>query len=525
MTTFRQPCRDTVTPYTSRHSPSGVPEPTHPENGITVKNNSIHVNVLRHEERRPTNALETYANALKKLGREAVFILESLSGPSRDRKATIIGLEPLLEVCINEGQAWLQGCPALCEHLSASLRQTGIQIDRDHRIHLPDSESAWSLLRAIQARFQPASNAPSSLAFFGYFAYDCARLIERLPKLTEHTHKYPLIALSVYQTLIYFHSNGTVETLVNNHPLWPPRTLEDYAFLGTTSVSAEALALPRYPATFEETRTVTSEQFFERVEVAMEHIRAGDVYQIQLGHEIRIRSQVSPFDVYKSLRLRNPSPYMYLAHVGGIDLIGASPELFVRVKGDLIEMRPIAGTAGKKAGVDPTQLVLELTRSEKERAEHLMLIDLCRNDIGRVCQAGSLEVDEFMLVEEYSHLYHMVSNVRGLLRPGLDAYDVIKASFPAGTMSGAPKVRAMELIEGMESDRRGIYAGALGLVGFDGSVNTALCIRSAVFDEGTYQLRASAGVVADSVAELEWKETLYKMGSVYQAVTGKEIAL
>ncbi|ROM85096.1 MULTISPECIES: anthranilate synthase component I family protein [Pseudomonas] len=491
---------------------------------LTVNRKLIDVKVTRREERRPMDALGIYASAAAQRGRESVFILESLSGPSRDRRATIIGLDPLFEVCIDEGQAQLRGCPALCEHLREHLQQDGVQIDHEHKIHLPDSEAAWNLLRAIQAAFQPAANAPSSLAFFGYFSYDCVRLIERLPDLAEQTYDYPLIALSVYQTLVYLHSNGIVETLINNHPLWAARTVQDYPFLSAAE-PAQTPELPAYPATFEETRTVSPEQFHQRVEVAMEHIRAGDVYQIQLGHEIRIRSQVTPFEVYQNLRLRNPSPYMYLAHVGGIDLIGASPELFVRIRDDLIEMRPIAGTVGKKPGVDPTELVLELTRSEKERAEHLMLIDLCRNDIGRVCQAGSLEVDEFMLVEEYSHLYHMVSNVRGLLRPGLDAYDVIKASFPAGTMSGAPKVRAMELIEGMESNRRGIYAGALGLVGFDGSVNTALCIRSTVFDEGTYHLRASAGVVADSVPEMEWKETLYKMGSVYRAVTGQEIGL
>ncbi|WP_437881468.1 anthranilate synthase component I family protein [Pseudomonas sp. LRF_L74] len=486
--------------------------------------NKLRVDILRHEERRSTDALSIYAHALAKLGRESVFILESLSGPSRDRRATIIGLEPIFEVCIDERHARLRGQPELCEHLYGCLRRHGMNIGPDLQIELQDHEAAWDLLRHIQSLFQPCPNAPHSLSYFGYFSYDSVRLIELLPDLAEQTHDYPLIALSVYQTLVYFHSNGMVETLINNHPLWHARRLEDYSFLQAPApVSSEEQ--PLYPKVFEETRTVTPEQFSQRVEVAMEHIRVGDVYQIQLGHEIRIRSQVTPFDVYKSLRMRNPSPYMYLAHVGGIDLIGASPELFVRIKDDLIEMRPIAGTVGKKPGVEPTELVLELTRSEKERAEHLMLIDLCRNDIGRVCQAGSLEVDEFMLVEEYSHLYHMVSNVRGLLRPGLDAYDVIKASFPAGTMSGAPKVRAMELIEAMESNRRGIYAGALGLIGFDGSVNTALCIRSTVHDQGTYHLRASAGVVADSTPEMEWKETLYKMGSVYRAVTGEEIAL
>jgi len=489
-----------------------------------MKNNILCVDVLRYEERRTTDALGTYAHALAQLGHESVFILESLSGPSRDRRATIIGLEPLFEVCIEERYAYLRGQPNLCEHIYSCLRQHGMRIGPDLQIELQDYEAGWDLLRYIQSLFQSTPNAPHSLAYFGYFSYDSVRLIERLPDLAKQTHDYPLIALSVYQTLIYFHSNGMVETLINNHPLWETRSLEHYLFLQAPAPSS-VQEQPHYPALFEETRTVTPEQFNQRVEVAMEHIRAGDVYQIQLGHEIRIRSQITPFDVYKSLRTHNPSPYMYLAHVGGIDLIGASPELFVRVNNGLIEMRPIAGTVGKKPGGDPIELVLELTRSEKERAEHLMLIDLCRNDIGRVCQAGSLEVDEFMLVEEYSHLYHMVSNVRGLLRPGLDAYDVIKASFPAGTMSGAPKVRAMELIEAMESNRRGIYAGALGLVGFDGSVNTALCIRSTVHDQNTYHLRASAGVVADSTPEMEWKETLYKMGSVYRAVTGKEIAL
>ncbi|MFJ3469404.1 anthranilate synthase component I family protein [Pseudomonas sp. NPDC090201] len=489
-----------------------------------MNNNILNIDVLRHEDRQTTDALGVYTHALAQLGPQSVFILESLSGPSRDLRATIIGMEPLFEVCIDERQARLRGQPALCEQLYHCLHQHGLKIGPEQQIELPDSEAAWNLLRYIQSLFQPTPTKLQSLAYFGYFSYDSVRLIERLPDLTERTHDYPLIALSVYQTLLYFHSDGTVETLINNHPLWKTRGLADYPFLQAENpVSPQEH--PDYPQVFEETRTVTPEEFERRVEVAMEHIRAGDVYQIQLGHEIRIRSKITPFDVYKSLRMRNPSPYMYLAHVGGIDLIGASPELFVRIKDNLIEMRPIAGTVGKRPNVDSTELVLELTRSEKERAEHLMLIDLCRNDIGRVCQPGSLEVDEFMLIEEYSHLYHMVSNVRGLLRPGMDAYDVMKASFPAGTMSGAPKVRAMELIETLESNRRGIYAGALGLIGFDGSVNTALCIRSTVHDQGIYCLRASAGVVADSTPEMEWKETLYKMGSVYRAVTGKEIAL
>ncbi|MGH8419418.1 MAG: anthranilate synthase component I family protein [Pseudomonas sp.] len=484
-----------------------------------MKDQLIDVDVFRIERRDTPDPLSVYWNAAKRFGPEQVFILESLSGPSRDRKATIVGLEPIFEISMNEDHAKFTGAGQLCVHISDVLKLAGYSVDDNHLVKIANSEAAWRMLRTIQSAFKLSPNAPTSLAFFGYFSYDCVRMIENIPTLAPQSYEYPIISLSMYQTLIYFHNNGTTEILINNNALWQRRARDDLNFL----MNKQTFKAPHYPEAVEESRMVSKEQFLHRVATAMEHIRSGDVYQIQLGHEIRVRSTVTPFEVYQTLRQRNPSPYMYLAHVGGIDLIGASPELFVRIKDNLIEMRPIAGTIGKKAGTDSTSLVLELTRSEKERAEHLMLIDLCRNDIGRVCQPGSLDVDEFMLVEEYSHLFHMVSNVRGLLRPGLDAYDAIKASFPAGTMSGAPKVRAMELIEELESNRRGIYAGALGLIGFDGNVNTALCIRSTVHDQGTYQMRASAGVVADSIPEAEWLETFYKMGSVYYAITGKEI--
>ncbi|SFA84423.1 anthranilate synthase component I family protein [Pseudomonas sp. NFPP24] len=482
------------------------------------------VSVQLHSERMKCDPLAVYESAAKVVGAEKTFILESLSGPSRDRKATIIGIEPLLAVKIYERRATLEGDEPLINYLRNALSENGIVVDAAGCIAIDSSDSTWDLLRALQAPFNVPRQAHPSLAFFGYLSYDCVRFVEDIPDLTERTNDYPIIALTVFQTLMYFHANATVDVMVNNSALWTSRSTDDYVALLADAAGIPADDTPiSYPSVTVARDTVQKEQFLGWVDKALEHIRQGDIYQIQLGHEVQVDTPVKPFDVYRALRKNNPSPYMYLANLGGVDLIGASPELFVRIKDELIEMRPIAGTVGKTPGIPSSELILSMTRSEKERAEHLMLVDLCRNDIGRVCQPGSLEVDELMLVEEYSHLYHMVSNVRGLLRKGFDAFDVIKASFPAGTMTGAPKIRAMQIIESMEKNRRGIYAGAVGLIGFDGSINTALCIRSAVHKDGTYYLRASAGVVADSVADNEWTETFHKMGSVYRAVTGKEM--
>ncbi|SFU96366.1 anthranilate synthase component I family protein [Pseudomonas sp. OV546] len=482
------------------------------------------VSVQLHSERMKCDPLAVYEAAAKVVGAEKTFILESLSGPSRDRKATIIGIEPLLAVKIYERRATLEGDEPLINYLRNALSENGIVVDAAGCIAIDSSDSTWDLLRALQAPFDVPRQTHPSLAFFGYLSYDCVRFVEDIPDLTERTNDYPIIALTVFQTLMYFHANATVDVMVNNSALWASRSTDDYVALLADAAGIPADDTPiSYPSVTVARDTVQKEQFLGWVDKALEHIRQGDIYQIQLGHEVQVDTSVKPFDVYRALRKNNPSPYMYLANLGGVDLIGASPELFVRIKDELIEMRPIAGTVGKTPGIPSSELILSMTRSEKERAEHLMLVDLCRNDIGRVCQPGSLEVDELMLVEEYSHLYHMVSNVRGLLRKGFDAFDVIKASFPAGTMTGAPKIRAMQIIESMEKNRRGIYAGAVGLIGFDGSINTALCIRSAVHKDGTYYLRASAGVVADSVADNEWTETFHKMGSVYRAVTGKEM--
>jgi anthranilate/para-aminobenzoate synthase component I len=243
-----------------------------------------------------------------------------------------------------------------------------------------------------------------------------------------------------------------------------------------------------------------------------------------LGHELVIDSEADELIVYQRLRQRNPSPYMSFVDLGDMALISASPELFLRIAGDDMVMRPIAGTAPRTGvpAVDELR-VQELCADAKEIAEHVMLIDLCRNDLGRVAQIGTVEVDEYMVVENFSHVFHLVSNVIAKKAEQFDAYDVIQATFPAGTMTGAPKVRAMEIIESLETSRRGGYAGAFGLLDFGGFVNTGLTIRSIFHSAAGYHLRASGGVVADSTPAGEWRETLAKLSATYWAVTNREL--
>ncbi|WP_302328225.1 anthranilate synthase component I family protein [Bifidobacterium asteroides] len=273
--------------------------------------------------------------------------------------------------------------------------------------------------------------------------------------------------------------------------------------------------------------TIDRDLFYRWFAKGKEHIAQGDVYQLQLGHEIQVDSRIPPFQVYQRLRLQDPSPYMYyFVTPQGVHVIGASPELFIGLTPDGdITLRPIAGTVGNPGGEEARQAAIrQLTGDPKERAEHLMLVDLGRNDVARCCTPESLEVDRLMTTEVYSHVIHMVSDVVGRIRPGLDKYDVFSAAFPAGTMTGTPKVRAVEIIEETEISSRGVYAGAVGFLGFDGQVLTALCIRTASYHSGSYHLRASAGIVEDSQPESEWQETLKKMSSAYLAITGKELA-
>jgi anthranilate synthase component 1 len=263
----------------------------------------------------------------------------------------------------------------------------------------------------------------------------------------------------------------------------------------------------------------TSDIFQSKVKKAKEYIRAGDIFQVVLSQRLKRKVNASAFDIYRTLRSLNPSPYMYYLKCGDFEIVGSSPETLVRMEEEEITYRPIAGTRKRgKDGVEDELLAEELSVDPKERAEHIMLVDLGRNDMGRVCEYGTVKVTELFSVEKYSHVMHLVSNVQGKLRKGMDQYDLLKACFPAGTVSGAPKVRAMEIIEELEPCRRGPYAGALGYFGFSGNMDTCIIIRTILIKDNIAYIQAGAGIVADSEPESEYEETLNKARALIKAI-------
>ena len=267
----------------------------------------------------------------------------------------------------------------------------------------------------------------------------------------------------------------------------------------------------------------TRHRFEQCVEDSKEFIRAGDIIQVVGAQRFSQPFTKSPLDLYRALRTVNPSPYMFILEAGDFSIVGASPEVHVRLTDGLVEIRPIAGT--RKRGANPAEdaaLEQELLADAKEKAEHLMLVDLARNDIGRVCQFGSITVPDFMTVERYSHVMHIVSQVEGRIAPDKNAYDLMRATFPAGTVSGAPKIRAMQIIATIEQQQRGFYAGALGYFGYDGNMDTCIMLRTALLKNGQVYIQAGGGWVADSLPADEYQETINKASALFKAVSMAE---
>jgi len=287
---------------------------------------------------------------------------------------------------------------------------------------------------------------------------------------------------------------------------------------------ASSLEAPRLGASAPELRSnQTPEQYVAAVQRAKEYIAAGDIFQTVPSQRFEVDTTADPFDVYRVLRLVNPSPYMFFLHSDRTSIVGSSPEPHIRVFGRECTIRPVAGTRPRGATDEQDdKLAAELLADEKERAEHVMLVDLARNDLGRVCAPGTVRVDELMTIERYSHVMHIVSSVKGELAEGRTAFDALKASFPAGTVSGAPKIRAMEIIDELEPTRRGPYAGAVGYFDFSGNIDTCIALRTGYLREGKAILQAGAGIVADSVPEREEQETRDKARAFFVAVKAAE---
>ncbi len=465
-------------------------------------------------------------------GDRPLFLLESLAGPDVDCRRTMVGINPLITLTVSQGKVSLSGEVALLDALTPVFADSAFLLSdtTPYCYTLKTKTHIWDVLRALEAAFQVDDEGPFcgiGLGFFGYCGYDTIHYIETLPySIPKHDDLSDMV-FSLYQSIIHVDlAKETSSLIVNHSPYFPAfslQTLKTLALEKTPVVSSDILRAA-VPPVEQMQDSVDKSQYLTWVERALEHIAVGDIYQIQLGHELRLKTAISPWQVYERLRAINPSPYMYYAQFQQTKIIGASPEVFLRIQKDSVEMRPIAGTIRRgKTAEEDKQLEKQLLADEKERAEHLMLVDLARNDIGRICEVNTLEVNELMAIEAYSHVSHLVSNVKGKLAANYDKYDALAATFPAGTMTGAPKIEAMTLIEAMETSRRGIYAGCLGYIDFSGTVETALCIRTACYEAGEYRIRASGGVVADSTPEAEWQETINKLSATYFAITGEEL--
>jgi anthranilate/para-aminobenzoate synthase component I len=476
------------------------------------------------------NPLATYLAYHTKIRAGDSYLLESLSGPEDEQRISQIGFAPLFSVSVSGRQVALEGNPEVVGTLIRRCLETETLTGIAGELQLASRRDLWKLLRLLESSFDlggiPEPERRSGFGWFGYLGYDVIHSVEDIQQRIEpDAAGCPDLRLTVFQgvlTLDLGSSRGSLQW-------WYDATTED----GRNGEHVMFGGLVKNPATDEHLdvvppisihRSMSREEYLDRALRALEYVRSGDVYQVQVGHELSIDSAADPFTVYRRLRHRNPSPYMYYSILGDITLIGASPEVLVRVERNQCLMRPLAGTIAR--GANPTEDARNaqaLRADQKEIAEHIMLVDLCRNDVNRICEPWSLRVSDLLVVQNYSHVSHLASTVCGRVRDGIDHFNVIAAVLPSGTMTGAPKIRAVEIIELLENSRRGVYSGAVGKIGFSGEVNLAICIRSAVHRKGRYSLRASAGVVAESRPEREWRETWHKLAAPLWAVTGQEI--
>jgi anthranilate synthase component 1 len=455
--------------------------------------------------------MDTPVSAFKKLddGRFS-FLLESIEGGEKWGRYSFLGSTPSLIV-----------------------RSRGNIVETIENGHMTSRTSADPLdcIRETLARFTPVE-VEGLPRFFGgavgYMGYDMVRHFEHLPTdkpaLLDAYDSYFLVT----DTIVIFDTMSQKIKVVSNAHLEGDTTPEEAYRKAKENITAiiKRLRIPLSGCTASATgervefhSNVTQADFEASVEKAKEYVRSGDIIQVVLSQRFSGQLSADPLDIYRVLRTLNPSPYMFFLRLDDTVIAGASPEVMVRKEGRQVELRPIAGTRPRGGTREKdARLAEELLADPKERAEHVMLVDLGRNDLGRVCSTGSVKVSELMLIERYSHVMHIVSNVQGELSKGRDAFDLVRATFPAGTLSGAPKVRAMEIIDELEPVRREVYGGAVGYFSFSGNMDLAITIRTLVIKDGKVHLQAGAGIVADSDPTAEWQETVNKGMAVMKAI-------
>lgn len=392
-----------------------------------------------------------------------------------------------------------------------------------------------SFLRECVQRFKPVrlpGLPPLVAGAIGYFSYDMVRLIERLPKrLRDELGLFDAV-LMFYHGLIAFDHVQHRLWIVRNVFVEGKQSLREKYDAAVAEIEHTRKLLEK-PVAAEERKAKSRKQqaapkvksnieksaYLAAVKKAKEYIRAGDVFQVVLSQRFSAKTTAEPFQIYRELRAVNPSPYLFYLQLNDVAVVGSSPEMLVKVQGRNVFYRPIAGTRWRgKDEAEDLRLEQEMLADEKERAEHIMLVDLGRNDLGRVCGYGTVRVEKLMTVERYSHVMHLVSSLRGQLRPDVDCFDALMACFPAGTVSGAPKVRAMEIIEELEKTRRGLYAGGILYLDFSGNLDSCIALRTMVIKNGVAYIQAGGGIVADSVPEAEYEESVNKSKALLRAL-------
>lgn len=403
-----------------------------------------------------------------------------------------------------------------------------VTVTRDTASETFESPDPLSVIKELMSRYRPVQ-LPELPIFFGgavgFLSYDMVRFFEDIGSRAADTLKIDDAVFMITDTLLIFDNlKHRIKVVSNAHIDGEAESAYKDAVARIEAIIERLKgALPSMDSEgrgkAEITPEMTKEAYLEMIRKAKEYIKAGDIIQVVPSQRFRAELTAAPFNIYRALKLINPSPYMYYLKLDDLTIIGTSPEILVRVEGDDVDVRPIAGTRRRgKSEEEDRALENELLADPKERAEHIMLVDLGRNDIGRVSEVGSVQVTELMTVERYSHVMHIVSNVRGKLKAGVDSFDVLRATFPAGTVSGAPKVRAMEIIEELEPSRRGPYAGCLGYFGFSGNMDMCITIRTMVIKDNHIYMQAGGGVVADSDPDAEYQETVNKASALFRAV-------
>ena len=455
--------------------------------------------------------IETPVSAFRKLmNQEYAFLLESVEGGEKIARYSFLGASPSL-IFKSKGNE--------------------VQIIRGGFIEEKSVNDPLESLKQLLRKYKsvPDPNLPRFYGgAVGYLSYDMVRFMEVLPDKNPDEVQVPdAYFMFTDSILIFDHVQHKIKVVSNAHI---ENTDIDTAYYTAVDQIQQLIEVLREPAKpFKENDGIAGKQhlisnynqaeFEGAVEKSKEYIRAGDIFQVVLAQRLETKISADPFNIYRALRSVNPSPYMYYLQLGDMKLAGSSPEVMVRVEDRIVEVRPIAGTRRRgRTDAEDDELIEDLLADPKERAEHIMLVDLGRNDVGRVSKYGTVAVTELMAIEKYSHVMHIVSNVRGELNEDMDEFDALRACFPAGTVSGAPKIRAMEIIDELEPTRRGTYAGAVGYFSFSGNLDTCITIRTILIKGNTAYISVGAGLVADSVPANEFQETMNKAKAMLRAI-------